>query len=357
MNEISNRVNMTSDGLALDPDEYARLLARLSRDGRLEADSYCAGGSVAKLEKEMAQTLGKEAAIVMPTGTMANLLAVQYLAGVDPKVIVQHESHLYNDCGDCGAALARLQLVPLTGGAGMQTGDIAAVLARARNGKVEARPGVISVESPLRRLDGEMCSFANMQAIARLARASDIRLHLDGARLPVMAAYTGRPMRQYAALFDTVYVSLYKGFNSLSGGILAGERGVIEKLRHWRRRNGGGMAQYWPIAAVALYYLPGVVERLAEAIDISRAFFAHLGADERFEHIPVPGGSSVSHLRIRDADMKTLGRIRAHLQDRDIYLPVPDGNPAGFTIKVNESWRRTTPDRLFAEFQAAVAAA
>jgi threonine aldolase len=344
-------INMTSDGLALSPAEYARLLGQLSEKDALEADSYCVGGSVACLERDIARILGKEAALVLPTGTMANLLAVQYLAGAERKVIVQRESHIYNDCGDCASALAGLQLVPLGRRAELGSDDIKREIVRAGAGKVDAPVGVLSIESPVRRLDGEMCRFSHLQEITHLARQNGLRLHLDGARLPVAAACSGVAMRDYAALFDTVYVSLYKCFNSLSGGILAGDRELVESLRHWRRRGGGGMAQYWPIASVALHYLPGVVERLAGAIGISEAFFETLAGDPHFEHVPVKSGSSVSRIRVPGADVASLALLRKELRGRGVLLPAPEEASPEFVIKVNESWRQGSAAQLFAAFQ------
>ena len=347
-------VNMVSDGLALTPGEYAGLLARLDDAGKISPDNYGEGGSVAALETAMAKVLGKPAALLMPTGTMANLLAVQYLAGTDPKVIVQHESHLYNDCGDCAASLSGLQLVPAGTGATFTPEDVAAVLERARAGKVDAAPGVVSIETPVRRLDGAMFDFAAMAQVAELARMHGLQLHLDGARLPVAAACTGRPMGDYTGLFDTVYVSLYKCFNSLSGAIVAGQEDLITRLFHWRRRNGGGMARMWPMAAVGLHYLPGVVGRLTKAFGIAEEFFGLLAGHERFAIVLVKGGSSVFGLTVAGAGREELETLRNNLAARGVCLPPPDGHRAGFTLKVNESWLAADAGALHEAFCAAL---
>lgn len=356
MNATHRPVNMTSDGVALSPREYAELLVELSQSGQLEADSYGAGGSVASLERAMADELGKQAAVVMPTGTLANLLAVEYLAGRSPKVAVQAHSHIYNDCGDCAPRLAGLQLLPLGDTATFGAGELRRELDRAADGKVLAPIGAVSVETPVRRLDGEMFEESALQSVIELARDAGLGLHLDGARLPVVAAYTGRDMADFAAAFDTVYVSLYKCFNSLSGGILAGDEEVIGRLRHWRRRNGGGMAQLWPIAAVAHRFLPGVVERLTEARQISETFFARLRDDQRFEHHRVENGTTVSRLSLRHSGPAEHQVFSDALGALGVRLPAVETDPPGFVIKVNESWRQMTADGLFAAFDRAHAA-
>ena len=107
------------DGIPHTPDEYAQLLAVLTKSGTVTADDYSRGGVVEKLEARVASLLGKDAAVWLPTGTLANHLAVRLLAGEKRRVLVQAESHLFNDCGDCSQTLTGLHLVPL--GAGRAT--------------------------------------------------------------------------------------------------------------------------------------------------------------------------------------------------------------------------------------------
>ncbi len=123
------------------------------------------------------------------------------------------------------------------------------------------RVSVISIETPVRRKQGERFDPEELKKIVALARREGIRLHLDGARLFLQAAYTGESVAETARPFDTVYVSLYKYFNAASGAILAGPRELLRDLYHRRRMFGGGLAAAWPFAAVALNYLPGFQER------------------------------------------------------------------------------------------------
>ena len=113
---LFQRIDFTSDGLGLDPREYTTLLQQAAADGKLRADNYSNGGVIAQLEQTFAGLLGKEAAMFVPTGTLANHIAVRTLAGNDRRVLVQAESHLYNDSGDCAQTLSGLNLVPLAEG-------------------------------------------------------------------------------------------------------------------------------------------------------------------------------------------------------------------------------------------------
>ena len=107
MNLNDRVIHFRSDGLGLSPEEYARLLAKLAEDDRIAADEFSLGGTVERLENEMAELLGKEAAVFMPSGTLANHLAIRLLARRGRRVLVQRESHLYCDTGDCVAGTER----------------------------------------------------------------------------------------------------------------------------------------------------------------------------------------------------------------------------------------------------------
>ena len=116
----SNRIRMTGDGLGLTPADQGQLLSRLAEEGLISQDSYSNGGTVEALEAQCAAALGKERAVFMPTGTLANHLAVRELAaGAGGRAILQAESHLFNDSGDCVQTLSAMTLMPL--GAGRAT--------------------------------------------------------------------------------------------------------------------------------------------------------------------------------------------------------------------------------------------
>jgi threonine aldolase len=220
-------VQFRSDGLGLSPAEYARLLAEIAETRGIAVDDYSRGGIVAELEARMAELLGKEAAVFLPTGTLANHLAVRLLTRTGRRVLVQQESHLWNDEGDCAQTLSGLNLVPLAPGrASFTLAEVETAVAGAPEMRVAAPVGAISIETPVRRAAGEAFAPIEMRAISKFARERGIGLHLDGARLLLEAAYTGMAPANTAALFDTVYVSLWKYLNSASGSILAEPRNL-----------------------------------------------------------------------------------------------------------------------------------
>src|SRR4029077_6431702 len=197
------------------------------------------------------RVLGKERAIFFPTGTLANHMAVRALAGGSSRVIVQEESHFYQDEGDCAQTLSALTLIPLAPGrATFSADDVQVVIIQTKAGRVVSRLSVIAIESPVRRKQGERFDPGELKKIIALARREGSRLHLDCPRLFLQAAYTGENVADYARPFDTVYVSLYKYFNAASGAILAGPRELLDGMYHARRMFGGGLNQVWPFALV-----------------------------------------------------------------------------------------------------------
>jgi threonine aldolase len=343
-------VDFSSDGVPLTAVEYAILLQQQCSQSTA-LDEYARGGAVETLEKQFAALTGKEAAVFMPSGTLANHLAVRALAGPKRRVIVQELSHLYNDSGDCAQQLSGLTLMPLASGKATFTWDeIAAVLERTASGRVATPIGAISIESPVRRLRNEVFDFAAMQQISREARRLGIGLHLDGARLFVAAAYSGRDPAEYAALFDTVYVSLWKCFNSANGAILAGPRALLQDLYHVRRMFGGNMHHAWPDAVIASHYAQGYLERMRAAVAVSEQLWSKLQTDQRFVIERVANGTSVLRLRLPNHDLE---QFRSRLAAAAITIDPPVGD--GFWLRVNETASRMSAAALVAAFARAAA--
>ena len=341
------RIDFVSDGLGLDPGEYAaQLQERVAGDGFVP-DYYSRGGVVARLEQLFARLLGKPAAMFVATGTLANLLAVRRLAGNDRRVLVQAESHLYNDSGDGAQLLAGLNLLPLAPGAATpRLAEVQEALARSRSGRVRNEVGVISIETPVRRLDHAMADFAELQRISQLARAEGIRLHLDGARLFSLPLHSGRAVQEYTALFDSVYVSLWKHFNGASGAILAGGEDFIEGLYHDRRMHGGALPAAWPQVARAERYAESFQDDYARAWQVADALLGHLRSDRRFGARKLADGSSRFFLSVDGADPAGFAeRLRA----RGIRVPSPRPDGA-LPLQVNPTLLRADPAALARRF-------
>ena len=349
--EDDRLVKLNGDGLGIGPSEYSRLLVRLADETALPSDSYSLGGVVEQLETQFARVLGKEQAIFMPTGTLANHMAVRALAGGPSRVIVQEESHLYQDSGDCAQTLSGLTLTPLAPGqATFTAADVQRAIDQTRSGRVVSRVSVISIETPVRRRLGERFDPVQLAEIIALARRDGIRLHLDGARLFLQSAYTGESVSDTARPFDTVYVSLYKYFNAASGAILAGPPDVLRDLYHVRRMFGGGLAAVWPFAAVALHYLPGFNERFSQAVRTSEDLIRSLRQHEGFSIERLASGTNLFRLGLRSANPLA---FQKRLAARRVLLSPPQRDR--FLVAINETLNRMTAAELSDGFVRALA--
>jgi threonine aldolase len=293
---------------------------------------------VARLEERMAALLGKEMALFLPSGTLANHLALRVLAQRGRRVLVQRESHIYNDSGDCVQELSGLTLIALAAGrASFDLAEVAAEVERAEQGRVVTPVGVVSIESPVRRVVGEVFDFAEMQRIASFARERGIGLHLDGARLFLASAYTGIMPQTYSALFDTVYVSLYKYFNAAGGAVLAGRRDLLANLYHQRRMFGGSLRQAWPCAAVALHYLDGFSERFGRAVEAAERLFCAIAEYKDCQVRRSSAATNVVQLRVHGGDAAGLPErlLASGVSIRPPLISAADG--ALFELITNET--------------------
>lgn len=343
-------VHLLHDGLIMEPLEYARALVTVYDGSASKGDNYMTGGRVQELEARFASDLGKEAAVFLPTGTLANHLAIRRLAGDTTRVLVQAESHIYADSMDCVQSLSRINLVPLAEGRATITRDeVDAACRHAVDGPYPAPVGAMSIECPVRRKSGEVFDFEELKRISQYAKEHNLRLHLDGARLYIASAYTGIPPAQYAALVDTIYISLYKYLGAASGAILAGPKQVIDQVTHDRKVFGSTIYQAWPFAAVALHNVEGFGDRYARAVAVSRDLFARLQTHGRFHIEPFPHGTNIHRFTVDGLDGET---FRARLEQRGVLIRKPgkDKDSSTFLLLVNESLNRNTAPALEKSF-------
>lgn len=331
----------------MDPAEYAASLATLVREKGAKADAYLKGGAVEELERRFAKLLGKERALFFPTGTLANHVAVRMLAARSRRVLVQEESHLYRDEGDCAQTLSGLNLVPLAPGrATIRAGEIAEAVDRAMMPPYPVPIGAISLECPVRRTDGRAFQIEELKKISAFARERRIGLHLDGARLFLASAYTGISPAGYAALFDTVYVSLYKYFGAPFGAVLAGSEAMMAEAAVLRHQFGGALLHAWEPALVALHVLDGFEERYRKAVRAGDEVLKRLADGYGVGVHRFGDGTNIFHLKpAKPVTADQLGQLAA----KGIQL-FPRQTPEGrLVVWVNETILRRSPEEIAAE--------
>lgn len=252
-------------------------------------DVYGEDPTVNRLQERVAAVLGKEAALFVPSGTMANQICLHVLTTPGDEVILERGSHVFNYESGAAGLLSGIQLHPLDGNRGRLSPSQVEAAVRPE-ADVLPRSRVVSVENTANKAGGVVYSLDRIQAIAEVARAHDLYLHLDGARLWNAATALDVEAQTLAAPADLVWVALSKGLGAPVGSVLAGPSPLIDEARRTRKQFGGGMRQAGILAAAGLYALehhrPHLADdhekaqRLAETIADCPVFDLDVGAVE-----------------------------------------------------------------------------
>lgn len=235
-----------------------------------EADFYGTGPQVQRLEARTAELLGKPAALYMPSGKTAQLAALKVWAerARSPRIALHPRSHIAEAEADSFTALWGLSPHMLCGPNRLpRLADLDGLA-----GPV----GAVTLELPLRPLGCRLPDWDDLVAFSQAVRARGIALHLDGARIWESQPYYGRSLAEIAGLFDSIYVSYYKGLGGLSGAALAGPSDMIEEAKAWQVRAGSRLIHSFPYVLSALRGLDERLPRMAEYHAHAKALAARL---------------------------------------------------------------------------------
>ncbi len=248
-------------------------------------DVFSEDPTVIALEEEVAALLGKEAALYVPTGCMANQLALNIQTTEGDEVIVEADSHIFNYETTAASFLSRVQLNPV------KAADRGRLVVDEVNPALREKAyympvtRLLALENTHNRAGGTVYSVDRVRALSEFARANDVRMHLDGARLWNACAYSGVEPIEYAKYFDTVSVCFSKGLGAPVGSAVVGSTEMITKARRMRKIWGGGMRQAGIIAAGALYALRNNRARISEDHAKARRFAEIIASDAKNVYI------------------------------------------------------------------------
>jgi threonine aldolase len=220
--------------------------------------------TVNRLEEVAAERLGKEASVFLPSGTMGNLIAVAVHGRSGEELIADAESHvfLYEAAG--AAAIAGVQIRPVSTTAGVMSPQQIEGAVRARDDSHVPLTAALFMENTHNVHGGVVWPLEALQLASDTAHAQGIRVHLDGARIFNAAVALRVNAADIAASADTVTFCISKGLACPAGSILCGSKETIDHARRWRKRLGGGMRQTGVLAAAGLIALDTMVDRLAD---------------------------------------------------------------------------------------------
>jgi threonine aldolase len=251
-------IDLRSDTVTRPTPEMREAIAR----AEVGDDVYGEDPTVNRLQDAAAARFGKEAALFVASGSMANQVAIRALTEHGDAVIAGHGSHHFLFESGAAGALSGVQFT-LVGVDGFFGADEVHTAVYPREHHF-ARTRLVCVENTHNRSGGRVFPFDRVQAVVRAAREHDLRLHLDGARIFNAEVATGIPVAEWARPFDSVSFCLSKGLGAPVGSLLVGSRDFITRAHRFRKMFGGGMRQAGILAGGALYALEHHVKRLAD---------------------------------------------------------------------------------------------
>ncbi|MEP7328352.1 MAG: beta-eliminating lyase-related protein [Betaproteobacteria bacterium] len=294
-------------------------------------DRYGEGPLIESFEARIATLMGKEAGVFMPSGTMAQQIALRIWAeqtgiahvGMHPTSHLElHEERGYARLHRLDATLVGATHRPTT------APDLE---------RCPERLAALLVELPAREIGGQLPSWDELVALSALARSRGVYMHMDGARLwEAREAYAPRTFADIGALFDSIYVSFYKGIGALSGAMLLGPAPFIRAARVWRRRHGGTLVQLHPAVASAAMRFDDAIVRMPAYRDRALTLAAGLATIPGVHILPSPPQTNMFHLHVAAAPEAIAGARNRIAEETGVWLTSRFGPAALPGHAVNE---------------------
>lgn len=271
-----------------------------SMSGDVSSDNYGRGPVIENFQHEMADFLGKASAVFFPSGTMAQQIALRIWC--DEKACGQVAYH----------PLSHLEiheengLKELHGIQSILLADSDRVIELEDVTNLDEEIACLLLELPQREIGGQLPSFETLESISRYCRQQGIRLHLDGARILECLPYYGKSIEEVCALFDSVYVSMYKGIGGIAGAILAGDADFIAQSILWKRRAGGDLISLYPYILSAQAYFAQRKDRMGDYYVQAKELAAAFNACSGMSTVPQRPVTNMFHVHFKETPEKII---------------------------------------------------
>lgn len=309
-----SRIDLRSDTVTRPTPEMRRAMA----EAEVGDDVYGEDPTVRALEERTAALLGKEAALFVPSGTMANQIAVGVNTQPGDEVLCASTSHVYVWEAGGIARLSGVTARTFAGDGGLLSVDELREVIRPDDPHY-VRTRLVSLENTHNRGGGRVHPIDEVARIARWAREHDLRMHLDGARLMNAVIASGIAASEWGRHFDTVSICFSKGLGAPVGSALAGSAGAIRDGRRLRKLFGGGMRQAGVLAAAALYALDHHVDRLKHDHDNARLLAGAFESTEYFTLESGPVETNLVWVKV-DPSLGTAAEVAAYLRSHGVFV-------------------------------------
>ena len=262
-------------------------------DGDVKSDLYGSGSVIEDFQYKMAEFLGKEKAVFFPSGTMAQQIALRIWCDEKEinKVAYHPLSHLEIHEEDGLKKLHGIETVLLV--------EKDQVIGLEDIEHMEEEVACILLELPQREIGGQLPSFETLEAISAYCSNKGIKLHLDGARLLEVLPYYGKSAAEVCNLFDSVYISMYKGLGGIAGAILAGDGAFIDESKVWKKRHGGDLISLYPYIVSADYYFSKRSEKMGEYYRYAKELASFYNSCSGISTLPLVPVSNMFHVHIQ----------------------------------------------------------
>lgn len=350
------RIDFRFDGTFYNPEEYVEILSQILVENPMPADKYGEGGYVSAVEEKVKAMTGKEAAVFLPTGTMANNVALKLISNGLPIIFAHYKSHLVNHEADASTVLFQKKIITLNKGTAYFSPEelIDTIEEHKSKNLFGDDIGAISVEIAPRFVYQLIQPIEQLRAISAYARKNNIGLHLDGARVHMASGYSGVPVKVYCDLFDTVYIDLYKYFRASAGAVLCGPKDVMERVPRYNKMCGGSMWTNWTNTAMAYQFVPGFEERFQKAKANGYHVVDAINHIKGYKITAFDDGSNVYLLHLEEQDAH---RIAANLiEQNNMYIRIDeyDKELGAMPFKINETQLQVPPTVIAQAFEEAL---
>lgn len=313
-------------------------------DGDLESDIYGSGRIIEDFQKKMANFLGKESAVFFPSGTMAQQIALRiWCDQKDLNRVAYHplchleiheEDGLKKLHGIEPILLAdKERVIGLEDVIGLET-DIACLL----------------LELPQREIGGQLPDYEILEAISEYCRDKGIKLHLDGARLYEILPHYGKTAEEVCALFDSVYISFYKGIGGIAGAILAGSEEFTKESKVWKRRHGGDLISLYPYIMSADHYFDQRIKKMEQYYEGAKELAALFNSCQGVSTLPEKPVSNMFHVFFH-YQQKEIETILIDLYDETGigltgYVKEVTENECAYEVSVGDQYENVSKQEL-----------
>lgn len=331
-------IDLRSDTVTLP----TRAMRKAVFEAEVGDDVYGEDPTVNRLQELAADMIGKEAAMLVPSGTMGNQIAVLTHCRPGTEVILEADSHIYYYEAAAASVFAGVQPRPLPGRRGSLPADL--VEWAIREDDVHLPPtSLICVENTHNRAGGTVVPLEDMKAVYDVACRHNLPVHLDGARIFNASIASGVAVKEFTACTTSVQFCLSKGLGAPVGSIIAGSKDFIAEARRWRKRLGGGMRQAGIFAAAGIVALETMIDRLAEDHANARLLADGLAALKGIEFNPDDVDTNIIIVKPTAMSIQRLGY---ELEKRGILTVVIEPDRVRFTT--NKDVNRSDIERTIA---------